>query len=119
MPVPSKVDASLWQAHLDFVCPRKELLRADEVAAALGCKESTVLRHYDSGALIGHDINAATGKRQSLRYRRDGVILFLAARANYMPEDLRHKIYEVLSKQSPYEIAAIQQACGELIRRKA
>ena len=63
-------DLTPWQEHLDFLLPRKELLRGDEVARALGCDERTVLRLFDDAQLLGHEINTATGQRQHRRYRR-------------------------------------------------
>ena len=112
------IDLCAWQEHFDFLLPRKELLRCDEVARALGCDERTVQRHFDSAALHGHDINAGTGQRAQLRYRRDSVILFLADRANYSPSDFRVRLLEVMAKQSPHELALIHQAIGEMLRRK-
>lgn len=113
-----KIDLAEWQDHLDFLLPRKELLRGDEVARAVGCDDRTVLRLFDDARLKGHDINAATGQRQQVRYRRSGVILFLAQRSNYTPADLRQRLIEVLSTLSTRELVLVQQAIGELIRRK-
>lgn len=119
MPAAPKVDLEAWQEHFDFLLPRKELLRADEIATVLGCDERTILRHYDDANLHGHDINAGAGKRQQLRYRRDSVILFLAGRANYAPADLRLRLTEILAKQSKADLAVLHQTIAELIRRKA
>jgi hypothetical protein len=116
--VAPKIDLAAWQEHFDFLLPRKELLRADEVAKALGCDERTILRHFDEGKLHGHDINAGTGQRQQIRYRRDSVILFLASRANYAPSDLRDRLLEVMAKQPVTDLVLLQQALGELIRRR-
>lgn len=117
-PIIKKEEAHQWQEHLNFLLPKKELLRADEVAAAFDCNVVTVWRLYESGTLVGHDINAATGQRQSLRYRRDSVLMFLAQRANYTPEDMLHKMRQVLSKLPTKELLTIQGACSELLRRK-
>ena len=114
-----KIDLCSWQEHFDFLLPRKEMLRADEVASVLGCDKRTVLNHYDDASLHGHDINAGTNLRQQIRYRRDSVILFLARRANYAPGDLHQRLLEVLAKQSPRELAMVHQATAELLRRKA
>jgi hypothetical protein len=114
-----KTELSAWQEHFDFLLPRKELLRCDEVARALGCDERTVQRHFDDAELHGHDINAGSGLRAQLRYRRDSVILFLARRANYSPADFRMRLLEVLSKQPPGELVLIQQTISELLRRRA
>jgi hypothetical protein len=116
--IASKLDLAEWQGHLDFLLPNKELLRADEVAKALDCDERTILRLFDDARLIGHDINAATGQRQQVRYRRAGVILFLADRSNYTPASLRERLLEILFKLSLRELVLMQQAIGELIRRK-
>lgn len=114
-----KVDLCSWQEHFDFLLPKKELLRADEVAAVIGCDERTIQRHFDDARIHGHDINAGRGIRQQIRYRRDSVILFLAGRANYSPNDLHQRLIEVLAKQSPRELALVHQATAELLRRKA
>lgn len=113
-----KIDLAAWQEHFDFLLPRKELLRADEVATALDCDERTILRHFEEGNLLGYDLNAGKGKRQQNRYRRDGVILLLAKRANYAPSDLRERLFEIIAKQPVTDLVLLQQALGELIRRK-
>lgn len=119
MPAPlTKIELSAWQEHFDFLLPRKELLRVDEVATALGSEVRTVLRLFDDGQLHGHDINAGTGQRQQIRYRRDSVILFLAKRANYAPADLRQRLLEVISKLPPADIAVLLALIGELLRKK-
>ena len=111
------MDQAIWQEHFDFLLPKKELLRADEVAAVIGCDERTIQRHFDDARIHGHNISR--GIRQHIRYRRDSVILFLASRANYSPIDLHQRLIEVLAKQSPRELALVHQATGELLRRKA
>ncbi|HEY0966953.1 MAG TPA: hypothetical protein VGD88_06160 [Opitutaceae bacterium] len=118
-----KVNLAAWQEHFDFVLPRREMLRAEEIGAALGVDARTVHRlfeTYENGVprLLGHSINAGAGEREHRRYRRDSVILYLAERANYAPEDLRLRLLEVLGKQSLSELVLFQQAVGELIRRK-
>ena len=95
-PVLKPADLAIWQEHLDFLLPKKELLRADEVGKALDCDERTVHRLFDDAQLLGHEINAATGERMHRRYRRAGVILLLARRANYAPTDLRDRFLEIL-----------------------
>lgn len=114
----TKIDFAQWQDHLDFLLPRKELLRGDEVAKAVGCDERTVLRLFDDAQLHGHDINAGSGQRQHARYRRSSVILFLAKRANYAPIDLRQRLLEVMATLSLTELVLMHQALGELIKRK-
>jgi AraC-like DNA-binding protein len=114
---PKPIDLAAWQLHLDFLLPRKELLRADEVAAACGLDERTVHRLFDDAQLPGHEFNAASGQRQHRRYRRAGVILLLASRANYAPADLREKLLEVLSTLPRPEMALLHQALGQLLSR--
>lgn len=118
MPAAQQINLAQWQEHLDFLLPRKELLRADEVAEALGCDERTILRHFDEARLHGHDINAGRQLRQQIRYRRASVVLFLALRANYAPSDLRLRILEVIATQPLPDLVILHQALGELIRRK-
>jgi len=113
------IDLSAWQEHFDFLLPRKELLRADEIAKALNCDERTVLRFAEEGKLHAHDINAGKDRRQQLRYRRDSVVLLLAARANYAPTDLRDRLVEVLAKQAVGDLFALRGVIDELIRRKS
>jgi hypothetical protein len=112
-------DLTPWQEHLDFLLPRKELLRGDEVAAALGCDERTVARLFDDAQLLGHEFNAATGQRQHRRYRRAGVILLLARRANYAPDVIRVRLLEVAAQLPTADKAALHAALGELMRRTA
>ena len=105
-------DLSAWQESLDFLLPRKELLRPDEVAGALGLDERTVLRLFDDAQLLGHEFNAAGGQRQHRRYRRAGVILLLAKRANYAPGDLRARVLEVIAQLPRADKALLYQALG-------
>lgn len=113
-----KIDLSSWQEHLDFLLPRKELLRVDEVANAIACDVRTVLRLFDDAQLFGHDINAATQERKQLRYRRSSVLLFLAKRANYQPADLRQRLLEVIATLSLRELVLLHQSLGETIRKR-
>lgn len=113
-----KVDLSQWQDHFDFLLPKKEMLRTDEVARALACDEKTVIRLFESGDLCGHDIKTK-GQRVCPRYRRDSVILLIARRANYAPTDLRNRLVEVLSHQPKADLVLLQGAVAELLRRKA
>jgi len=113
-PVPQP-DLAAWQEHFDFLLPRKPLLRADEVAKALGCDERTVHRLFDDGQLPGHELNAATGQRQHRIYRRDGVILHLARKANYAPADLRNRLLEVLSNLPRPDKAILYHALGKML----
>ena len=108
-------ERALWQDHFDFLLPRKPLLRADEVAKALGCDERTVHRLFDDGQLPGHELNAATGQRQLRLYRRDGVILLLAKKANYAPADLRQRLMEVLASLPQADKAALYHALGKML----
>jgi excisionase family DNA binding protein len=108
-------DLTLWQEHFDFLLPRKPLLRADEVAKALGCDERTVHRLFDDGQLPGHELNAATGQRQMRLYRRDGVILLLAGKANYAPTDLRQRLMEVMANLPKSDKAALYHALGKML----
>lgn len=119
-----KVSLSAWQEHFDFLLPKVDLLRADQIASVIGCDERTIHRLFETHdregrpTLAGHEFNAAGGARQSRRYRRDGVILFLAQTANYSPADLRSRLLEVMAKQPLADLVLMQQALGELIRRK-
>jgi hypothetical protein len=119
MPTAAPIDLSAWQEQFDFLLPRKELLRADEIATALNCDLRTVLRLFEERKLAGHDINAGKDRRQQLRYRRDSVILWLASRANYAPTDLRERLCEILAKQPVSDLVLLHRALGELIRRKS
>ncbi|HSI10391.1 MAG TPA: hypothetical protein VK961_00040 [Chthoniobacter sp.] len=118
MPAAPHINLAEWQEHLDFLLPRRELLRADQIAGAIGVDEKTIHRLFDSATLHGHEVNAAKGERQHRRYRRDSVILFLADRANYAPADLRLKLLGILIKQPLSELVLFHQALGEQIRRK-
>ena len=118
MPSAPHINLAEWQEHLDFMLPRRELLRADEIAKALGVDEKTVTRMFEARQIAGHEINTAKGERQHRRYRRDGVILCLAERANYAPADLRLKLLGILIKQPLSELVLFHQALGEQIRRK-
>jgi len=118
-----KVHLTAWQEHFDFVLPKREMLRAEEIGVAIGVDARTVHRlfeTYENGVprLLGHTFNAGSGEREHRRYRRDSVILYLAERANYAPEDLRLRLLEVVGKQSLADLVLMQQAIGELIRRK-
>ena len=118
MPVSATVpqpELSAFQEHFDFLLPRKPLLRADEVAAALGCDERTVHRLFEDAQLAGHELNAADGKRMHRRYRRDGVILLLARSANYAPTDLRNRLLEVLGNLPKADKALLYHALGKML----
>lgn len=112
---PAPDDFRSWQESLDFLLPRKELLRPDEVAAALGLDERTVLRMFEEGRLHGHEFNAASGQRQHRRYRRASVILLLASRANYAPDDILARILEVIAQLPRSQKAALYQALGRAL----
>lgn len=116
MPQPQP-DIAAWRDHLGFLLPSKELLRPDEVATLLGCDSRTVLRLFDDSSLIGHDINAADRQRQQMRVRRDSLILFLAHRANYTPEDMQAKIIEVIAHQPVSVLLILQKNIREKIWR--
>jgi len=106
-----------WQEHFDFILPRRELLRGDEVASALGVDTRTVHRLFDDAQLLGHELNAAAGERQHRRYRRAGVILLLSRRANYTPADLRHRLLEVIGTLSRADKALLHQSIAALLRQ--
>lgn len=118
MPAAPKINLAEWQDHFDFLLPRKEMLRPDEVGVALGMDEKTIIRLFESRRLRGHEVNAGMGHRQHRRYRRDSVILYLAETANYGPDDLRLQLLNILINQPVSELVLFQQAVGELIRRK-
>lgn len=109
------IDASAWQESLDFLLPRKPMLRPDEVAKAIGCDERTVLRLFEEGKLFGHEFNAAGGARQHRRYRRESVILLLASRANYAPSDMRDRLLEVAASLPRADKALLYQQLGRLL----
>jgi AraC-like DNA-binding protein len=114
--VPAAQQSTLtWQEHFDFLLPRKEFLRADEVARALGCDERTVQRLFDDGQLFGHDLNTATGQRMHRRYRRTSVILLLAKRANYAPADIVHRLLEVIAQLPTADKALLHQLVARLL----
>lgn len=114
---PKPIDLAVWQQHLDFLLPRKELLRADEVATACGLDERTVHRLFDDAQLLGHEFNAAKGQRQHRRYRRAGVILLLARKANYAPPELRERLVEVIVNLPRPEQALLHQTLGQLLSK--
>lgn len=118
MPAATHINLAEWQEHLDFLLPRRELLRADEIANALGIDDKTVTRLFEARQLAGHEFNTARGERQHRRYRRDSAILWLAERANYAPAELRLKLLGILIKQPLSELVLFHQALGEQIRRK-
>lgn len=116
MPKLPKVDATALQESLDFLLPRRELLRGDEVAKALGVDQRTLIRLFDDRKLLGHELNAAEGERQHRRYRRASVILYLAQTANYAPEDLRQRLIEVLEQLPTADKALIYQRLAAQLR---
>ncbi|HSI08812.1 MAG TPA: hypothetical protein VK985_09475 [Rariglobus sp.] len=118
MPVAPHINLAEWQDHFDFLLPRKEMLRPDEVGLALGTDDKTVIRLFESRRLRGHEVNAGKGHRQHRRYRRDFVILYLAETANYGPNDLRLQLLNILINQPVSELLLYRQAVDELIRRK-
>ena len=124
MPAASKVDPA-WQDHLDFLLPSREFLRPDQVAAALNIDTRTVDHLFAPNGLkacpdlIGFEFVArGTGQRPHKRIRRDSVILLVANRANYSPEEWRARVVEVLSKMPVRDLVLMQGAVAELIRRK-
>ena len=117
MPLAKPNDFSAWQEHFDFLLPRREMLRGDEIAAAVGVDERTVMRLFDDAQLMGHEVNAATNLRQHRRYRRASVILWLAKGANYAPSDLRQRLLEVIANLPLSEKAIIHARLGELLKR--
>jgi len=108
-------DLDALQDQLDFLLPRKPLLRADEVAKALGCDERTVHRLFEDGQLCGHELNAAKGQRQHRRYRRDAVILYLARTANYAAGDIPARVLEVIANLPTSDKARIYHATGKML----
>ena len=109
------IDLAAWQDHFDFLLPKKEFLRADEVARALGCDERTVQRLFDDAQLLGHELNAGTGERMHRRYRRASVILLLARRANYAPADLRIRVLELIAQLPRTDQVLLHQSLGRLL----
>ncbi len=114
----------VWRDHLDALLPRRPLLRADEIASAVGVNQRTIHRLFETydlsglAALPGHSINSGTGKRAHRRYRRDGVILWLADTANYTPQDMRHRLISVMARQTLADLVLLQQALGEIINKR-
>ena len=122
--------AATWQQHLDFVLPRKQTLRADEIAEAAGLDERTVLRAFTGPAidkktgkvvrpwLLGFEFNAGNGQRFTKRIPRDAAFLWLAACANYEPADFLCQLCDVLARRSPHELVELQARITEIIKTK-
>lgn len=121
--VVEQLDLALWQEHLDGRLPGRPMLRPDEVALFLGTDPKTVARIFakdvaDAAPLMGITINAGRDKREHRRILRDSAILYWASKANYTPDEFRARIVEVLANCSARDLALIQAALGELLRRK-
>ncbi|MFA5263215.1 MAG: hypothetical protein WC378_05270 [Opitutaceae bacterium] len=116
MPAAQQINLAQWQEHFDFLLPKKEFLRGDEVADALDADERTAIRLFDDQQLMGHEFNAAKGHRQHRRYRRSSIILFLAKSANYTPSDLRDRLMEVVATLPRSDKAFLYQRLGESLR---
>jgi hypothetical protein len=116
---PPALDLEAWQQQLDFLLPRRELLRPDEVAKALGCDARTVTRLFEDYRITGHELNAGAGQRQHRRIRRASVILYLAKRANYAPSDIRDRVAEIVCKLPRPDIALLHAALGQLLAKDA
>ncbi len=115
----------VWQDHLDFLLPRKEYLRGDEAAKALGVDPKTIDHLFGRNCahkapdLVGFDfVGRGSGQRPHKRVLRDSVLLLVATRANYTPAEFQARLVEVLTKRSLSELITLQGAIGELIRRK-
>ena len=119
-----KTDLASWQEHLDYRLPRRPMLRPEEIGEFLGVDQKTVTRIFGKKAvklapdLMGIEINGGTDERQHRRILRDSVILYYALKANYTPDEFRARLFEVLTNCSTRDLVLIQQAIGELLRRK-
>jgi hypothetical protein len=119
-------DPASWQEHLDFLLPRSATLRVDQLAEAAGLDERTVMRAFDGAEggskkvpwLHGFEFNAGKGQRYTRRIPRDAAILWLAACANYAPEDFIDRICEVLSHRGTRELLVVQGRLAALIKEK-
>jgi hypothetical protein len=118
-PPSAAADVSGWQAEFDYLVPNKATFRADEVAAILNCDVSTVERLYDAGKLNGHDINAGTGARKHIRYHRNSLVIFLAERASFHPDDEVMRIFEIVMKRPHATAQRFYALVGNALRRKA
>jgi hypothetical protein len=108
-----------WQEQFDFFVPRKSTFRADEVATILGCDTSTVERLFEQGKLNGHDINAGSGRRQHIRYHRDSIIILLAERASYRPDDELMRLFEIVMKRPHATAVKFYKLIGNALERHA
>lgn len=128
-PASSTISSAALQQHFDWLLPRAQTLRVDQVAAAVGLDERTVARAFEGPAhdkagqvvrpwLLGFEINAGAGLRFTRRIPRDAAILWLAACANYTPEDFMERIAEVLANRSLPELLQIQNRISGLIKNK-
>jgi hypothetical protein len=119
-----KPDLAWWQEHLDYRLPRRAMVRPDEVGTFLGVDQKTIARMFGkkdvklAPDLMGIEFNGGGDERQHRRILRDSAILYYALKANYTPDEFRARIFEVLTNCSARDLVLIQQAIGELIRRK-
>jgi hypothetical protein len=129
-PAAHNADPAAWQQHLDFMLPRSATLRVDQIAAAAGVDGRTVERAFEGPAidpktgktlrpwLLGWKFNAGAGRRFTRRIPRDAAILWLAACANYAPEDFLDRICEVLARRGARELLIIQGRVAALLKQK-
>src|SRR3954471_8373513 len=77
--------AAVEAGEYDFLIPtKKPLMRTDEVASAIHRSENFARYLGDDGRLELHR-DTAKGSRQSNRYTRRSVVLYLAETSNYAP----------------------------------
>ena len=129
MPTADKIVLADWQATLDYLLPRKNSLRADEIATAVGVDKRTVDRAFEGPAtdhagkvvrpwLLGFAINAGGGERFTRRIPRDCAILWLAHCANHTPEQKVNLYCEAADAFSAKDLAIIHTRLGAMLKRK-
>lgn len=123
--MPSPLQFNAWQDEISFLLPStKDLLRPDEVAEALGTDIRTVARLAETyrrngtPELLAFTLNAGQGQREHRRYLRNGVLLHLAASANFQPGDRAKRLVEVLHTCTPAEVAIVHQRAAQLLTAK-
>lgn len=109
------------QALFDFLVPSKATLRPDELATILDVSERSIQRAFDAEELMGLGLNFSGPVKDGLvstrRIPRPCALLWLARHANYTPEDLEHRIAEILCTQSPESLLRLQTRLSAAITR--
>ncbi len=110
MSVTERSEDALSSDHFAAALPRKQFLRVDEVADAIGMSPSFIFKLLDAGVLHGVRHNAATGAKARWRIHRDSVILYLLERADYEPSDFIERAVKLIRGRSNSEVEAIREA---------